>query len=340
MSSARASVIVTVLGLFMVASSASSVSAQELAGVPALTSDPVFQGDTFYMKGDYYRAITQYELFLMTSPPKDQADAVRLKIAWMYREAGKLNAAAAGLTRIIATRASHDRLTAWARLYYADVALEARQGGASLRAYQSLINECSGLVEAAKLAGAGAKGVGPGDCLYLESYARLGLARHYAKLHNFDEAVVQLRSLPEKSPIKVKAEETAAYVSGLTLPRKRPALAGALSIVPGLGHFYIEQYGIGVTAMVWNGAFIWALVDSITSRKFGQAALIGVVEFVWYSGTIFGAVAGAHRFNRDARRIVEEGMSRDLDRIDDQQSWPSRFELERPGLQLEWEWRF
>jgi len=91
---------------------------------------------------------------------------------------------------------------------------------------------------------------------------------------------------------------------------------------------------------VWNGAFIWALVDSLTARKFGQAALIGVVEFVWYSGTIFGAVAGAHRFNRDARRIVEEGMSRDLDRIDDQQSWPSRFELERPGVQLEWEWRF
>lgn len=340
MSSARASVIVTVLGLFMVAASVSSASAQELAGAPTLMSDPVFQGDTFYMKGDYYRAITQYELFLMTSPPQDQADAVRLKVAWMYRKAGKLSAAASGLARIISTRPAYDRMTAWARLYYADVALDARQGGASLRAYQSLINECEGLIKEGQLAGAGAKGVGPGDCLYLESYARLGLARHYAKLHNFDEAVKQLRSLPEKSPIKAKAEETAAYVGGLTLPRKRPALAGALSIVPGLGHFYIEQYGIGVTAMVWNGAFIWALVDSLTARKFGQAALIGVVEFVWYSGTIFGAVAGAHRFNRDARRIVEEGMSRDLDRIDDQQSWPSRFELERPGVQLEWEWRF
>jgi hypothetical protein len=88
---------------------------------------------------------------------------------------------------------------------------------------------------------------------------------------------------------------------------------------------YLGQWGVGALAAVWNGIFIFALVDSIVDRSYGQAALIGLIELIWYGGTIFGAVAGAHRFNRDARRIVADGLLEDLGALQDDTPWPSRF---------------
>lgn len=306
-----------------------------------MLDNPLYKGDIFALEGDIYRAITQYKLYLMRPLPKDEHDAVRLKIAWLYLQAEKLPAAASVLKEIIIGRKSYDRLSVWARLYYARVALQAEQGNVAVGTYESLLEECDALVELADAEKAGDNGVGKGDCQYIEGYARLGLASYYAKAHDFERSVAQLEALDDTSPLKPKTQQIANYVSSLELPRKRPVLAGALSIVPGLGHIYIEEYGSALVAAVWNGAFIWAFVDSLQSRKYGQATLIGVVEFVWYSGTIFGAVAGAHRFNRDARRIVEQGVLKDIGAIDDREPWISRFPTApAPPLQLHYTWEF
>ena len=166
-------------------------------------------------------------------------------------------------------------------------------------------------------------------------------ARLRAKAFDFDGAARELDQVPETFPYAARAAQVAAHVRNVELPYKSPALAGTLSIVPGLGHFYIEEYGAGAVAMVWNGAFIYAFVDSLLAQKYGQAALIGLVELIWYSGTIFGAVSGANRFNRDARRIVEEGVARDLDAISPTNPWPMQFPVpEAPVLNFEltWEW--
>lgn len=228
----------------------------------------------------------------------------------------------------------------WGRLYYADLARRAGKGSAAVKTYERLIDTCDALVAEGDAANAGDAAIGKGECLYIQSYARVGLARYYSTRHEFDKAVTQLEEVPDNSPIKPKAQATAQKVNGLELPRKSPVLAGALSVVPGLGHFYIEEYGAGVAAILWNGVFIYAFVDSIFSRRYGQAALIGLVESIWYSGTIFGAISGAHRFNRDARRIVEEGMTRELNRMDDPNPWPARFPTPRQGVQFQLEWTF
>jgi hypothetical protein len=163
------------------------------------------------------------------------------------------------------------------------------------------------------------------DCQELSTYARIGLARHHLKLHDFKGATRHLKQISKGSAGYEDAQRIRLYVDNLEIPSKSPVAAGILSIVPGLGHFYIEEYGNGVVALMWNGAFLYALVDSIIDGRYGQAVLIGLVESVWYTGTIFGAVAGAHRFNRDARRVVERGVGRDLDALDDAASWPSRW---------------
>lgn len=104
------------------------------------------------------------------------------------------------------------------------------------------------------------------------------------------------------------------------LPQKSPVLAGILSIVPGAGHVYIGQPMIGLTALLWNGLFGYALYEAIVNRQIGLSIALGVFEFLWYSGSIFGAVNGAMKFNRDARRNALEELR---ERYDDRpESWP------------------
>lgn len=297
------------------------------------------EGDVFYMQKDYYRAMTRYRLYLMHAPMAPHRDELKLKMAWMYNEADKHAASASLLRDVIITRPTKDRLGLWTRLYYAQVALEAKQARLAKQAYERILSECSnaqGMSSNAQPAGRHFEAVNKEDCLELTTLARVGLARHFSKLHMFNKAVGQLRAIDKASLTYKDAQRIGDYVNKLEIPSKSPTLAGFLSIVPGLGHFYIEEYSTGVVAMIWNGAFIYALVDSIIDGKYGQASLIGLVELIWYSGTIFGAISGAHRFNRDARRIVEEGMGNDLDTLDDAQSWPGRFPVERgPSFQLE-----
>lgn len=302
---------------------ASSAEAQEL---PDTYKD---EGDVFYMQGDYYRAVTRYNLYLMHAPESPFRDEVKLKVAWMYTRGDKHIAGASLLRDIILSRPTLDGLAMWSRLYYAQNAQDANQAELAQRAYERVLEDCqqsaAGMNVDAPPVGRSFEIVSVEDCQELSTYARIGLARHHIKLHDFKSATAQLNQVPKSSLAYDDAQRIRLYVDQLDIPTKSPVAAGILSIVPGLGHLYIEEYGSGMVALLWNGAFIYALVDSIVDGRYGQAALIGLVESVWYTGTIFGAVAGAHRFNRDARRVVERGVGRDLDALDDSASWPARW---------------
>ena len=93
-----------------------------------------------------------------------------------------------------------------------------------------------------------------------------------------------------------------AILDRSNLETKDPLLAGALSIIPGLGHFYLGRWGVGLTSLVWNAVFIFATVQAWLTGQWGVAAVLTVLELGWYSGGIFGAVAGAFRHNRDVER--------------------------------------
>ena len=89
-------------------------------------------------------------------------------------------------------------------------------------------------------------------------------------------------------------------------------------------------------ALVWNGVFIAATVDAAVDADWGQTALFGMLELIWYSGTIYSAVAGAHRFNRDASLMVRDGLIRDVRALDDDTPWGAG--AAEPDVQLNFTW--
>lgn len=315
------------------------VLAAALLSLPALAlsssgDDPfggpnglILRGDAHYYQGDYYRALSEYKDFLYTYPSDSRAPAIRMKKAWIYQLAGEQRASAYQLHLLSQMRGEYPEGW-WARYYMGQVALEAERTPMARRAFEGLVDHCEPEVERFR---SGEVDESSSHCVELTGRARLALADLSAMRHDFDSAVGHLYLIPPESPLASDAGEIADLVEGIKIPQKSPALAGVLSIVPGLGHIYIGEYSNALLAAVWNGIFIYGLVDSIVSGRYGQAAVIGLLESIWYGGTIFGAIAGAHRYNRDAFRVVENGLRRDINALIDPEPWPARFPARAPA---------
>jgi hypothetical protein len=92
-------------------------------------------------------------------------------------------------------------------------------------------------------------------------------------------------------------------VQPVILERKSPALAGFLSVFPGLGHLYLGLYQ---RAFVLGGAFI--LLIATTSHGRGGEFFGPLIAFLWFFGVI-DAVRQAKAINRG--QLAEAGWAGD-----------------------------
>lgn len=94
------------------------------------------------------------------------------------------------------------------------------------------------------------------------------------------------------------------------LPRKEPALAGLLALVPGAGHAYCGRYQDALVALVLNGALGWAAVEAASNDSPALAGVLGLVGTGFYVGNIYGAIGAAHKANQETGRAFVEDIRR------------------------------
>ena len=80
---------------------------------------------------------------------------------------------------------------------------------------------------------------------------------------------------------------------------KSPTVGGLLGLVPGLGYAYSGEWGNMVRSMVLNGLFGWAMYECAAHDEWGLFAVTTFFELTWYTGSIYGGVDAAHRYNRE-----------------------------------------
>ncbi len=86
------------------------------------------------------------------------------------------------------------------------------------------------------------------------------------------------------------------YVNGRD---KSPTVGGLLGIVPGLGYAYSGEWGNMFRSIFLNGIFGWAMFECADREQWGLFAVTTFFELTWYSGSIYGGIDAAHRYNRD-----------------------------------------
>jgi len=77
-----------------------------------------------------------------------------------------------------------------------------------------------------------------------------------------------------------------------------PAIGGVLGLVPGLGYAYSGEYANAMRSLLLNSLFMWGMAETSHERHWGAFAVISFFEITWYSGSIYGGIDAAHRFNR------------------------------------------
>ena len=102
----------------------------------------------------------------------------------------------------------------------------------------------------------------------------------------------------------------AALVRSDAIAVKNPTTAGMLSIVPGGGQLYCKRYQDAMTAFLINAGLIWAAWEAFDNEQYALGGVISFVEFGFYAGNIYGAVSGAHKYNRDRISEFRESLYR------------------------------
>lgn len=88
-------------------------------------------------------------------------------------------------------------------------------------------------------------------------------------------------------------------------PRKSPRTGGLLGMIPGLGYAYSGEYANAARSLIINSIFIYAMIETAEEDQWGAFTALTFFELTWYTGSIYGGIDSAHRFNRR----ITEGMT-------------------------------
>lgn len=129
----------------------------------------------------------------------------------------------------------------------------------------------------------------------MKDYAAEGMVAAGLFAGDINAAVASAENLSSnRKPVVVEAVES--YVDA---PKKKPWLGGLLGLIPGLGHFYSGEYANGFRSLMLNGIFIYGMAQSAHDDCWGAFAAITFFELTWYSGSIYGGIDAAERYNND-----------------------------------------
>lgn len=141
-----------------------------------------------------------------------------------------------------------------------------------------------------------------GSAARVAEIAEDGLLREYVRRRH----AAALFRAGDRSAAQVAAEQldVGEVVAGYERGRnKRPWLGGLLGLVPGMGYLYSGETANAARSLILNSIFIFAMVDTARNDQWGAFAAVTFFELTWYSGSIYGGIDAAHRYNR--RRAEE-----------------------------------
>lgn len=123
--------------------------------------------------------------------------------------------------------------------------------------------------------------------------ANLQLATARLRQHDIEGARSALNATPENTRTVAALD---AYAQGSD---RSPRIGGLLGLIPGLGYAYSGEYANAARSLILNGIFLFGAVKTAENEDWGACTVISFFELTWYSGSIYGGVDAAHRYNRD-----------------------------------------
>jgi hypothetical protein len=266
--------------------------------LPAVSNDPLTDADqilgfadALFNDGDYFRAITEYKRFLFLYPTEARAGRVHLQVGRSYQRGQQWDDARQTFERI-AQQHPDAAIRAEAAYLIGETSFQQGRNAQAIADLRPVAERY------------GQTPVG--------ERARYLLGWSYLRARQWPEASQAFEAVDTTSPLFPSSRALAeAAREGEQLPRKSPALAGLMSaVIPGTGHFYTGRWRDGAIALLLNGAFLAAGIEAVSAGNEAAAGVLLFFEAAWYSGTIYGAVNAAYKYNRDVEDRWLQGLER------------------------------
>ena len=267
------------LFFFLLLFSTSSSWSQENAASIASFADSLFD------EKDYYRSITEYKRLIHLYPESGLSKKAELKIGLSYLEGKQLEAARINLEKFI-NKYPDDPIRWDATFLLGEVHFRGKD-------YESAINYYSYAQEKAANAD-------------MKKKASMRKGNALLRGERWWEASLAFKSFEDEMP----GLSTAAR-DGSKTPYKSPKMAGTLSaIIPGSGQMYIGRKKDAFSALLLNGLFIAGTYEAFRRDDYALGSLLLFFEVGWYTGNIYSAISGAHKFNRHEKEKYIEKLEK------------------------------
>jgi len=241
-------------------------------------------------EGEYFRAITEYRRFLFYYPDEPRRAMVHFRIGLALYH-GESYGEALQTFREVTQHYPNTAYGKQAWLWQGESL--ARQG--QYTAAEELYTEITSRF--------------PHDAIGQQARYQRAWTLLYRR--QWRDAATQFQQVTPESPLYQSAQFLVqSALEGERLPTKSPVLAGILSgLLPGSGQLYNWRLGDALLAFFLNGLFIAGIVEAVHSHAHTVAGILSFFEAGWYAGNVYGAINGAHKYNR----YTTETFLRNLD---------------------------
>jgi tetratricopeptide (TPR) repeat protein len=237
--------------------------------------------EQYFQRGEYYRAIGEYERFIYWFPEAEEVELARYRIGLAYLKGERFEEAIAAFDHLIEEHPDSG--------YAVKSYLEMSNAFVQLGRYDEAIVNLHSLIT-----------ISSDEDIQDEAYYQCGWV--YLKKGEPDDAQGCFNKISPQNREKYRLEQLLKELDkGKQLKRKDPSVAGLLAIVPGAGHVYCERYRDALVSFLVNGALIFAAYEAFDEDQNALGGIITLLEVGFYSGNIYSAVSSAHKYNRRER---------------------------------------
>jgi tetratricopeptide (TPR) repeat protein len=246
--------------------------------------------DHLMREGEYFRAITEYRRFLFYYPQDPRQAMIHFRIglalyrSQQYEEALKT-------FHEVAQQYLETPYGKQAWLWQGESLLRQARYQAAEQFYTQMLEQFS-----------------DDEIGQLARYQRGWALLYQRKWHDASRQFQQV--MPESPLYRLAFRLAEEVLVGDQLPSKSPLVAGILSgVLPGSGQLYNGRGGDALLALFLNGLFIAGITQAVTHGELAVAGVLSFFEAGWYVGNVYGAINGAHKYNRQ----TEETFLRNLE---------------------------
>ena len=138
-----------------------------------------------------------------------------------------------------------------------------------------------------------------------EAHYRIGWI--YLETADWEKANAYFQKISHQNHAKYRLADLIRNLeSAGDIRHKSPGVAGALAILPGGGYLYCNRPRDALISFLLNGGLIFAAYEAFDNEMYALGGVISFVEIGFYSGSIYGSISSAHKYNRDQdRRFVD-----------------------------------